>query len=229
MPPLVGEKVVIEGGNTTVKLPELVVEPLLVVTVMGPVAAPVGTATVMPVDVKAVTVAATVPLAAVNATAGVALEGTVKLLPVITTFCPMAPLAGLKPAMIGLVDMTNEVLVVKLPATLVMEIAPVVVPAATVAVSDVSETIWKAAGVPLKETDVVPSKPCPVMVTNVPAIPLVGEKPKMASVVRSWENSEVLPLASVAVAVKTVSEVAVAVRAKLTVPALLVVTGWRPR
>ena len=46
--PLVGEKLVIEGaGTVTVKLVELVPVPFAVVTLIGPVVAPVGTVAVI--------------------------------------------------------------------------------------------------------------------------------------------------------------------------------------
>ncbi len=45
--PLVGEKLVIVGAATTVKLPALAVVPRGVVTAIGPVVAPVGTVAVI--------------------------------------------------------------------------------------------------------------------------------------------------------------------------------------
>ncbi len=60
------------------------------------------------------------------------------------------------------------------PEPLVTLIGPVVAPAGTVAVSCESLTKLNVAEVPLNVTDVVPVKFTPLMVTRVPAPPLVG-------------------------------------------------------
>lgn len=68
--PLVGLKLVIEGDGNTVKLPSLVMVTPRVVTEMGPVIAPDGTAVVIVVALNPVTVATTLLL---NRTVGLAL------------------------------------------------------------------------------------------------------------------------------------------------------------
>lgn len=70
---------------------------LLTVTLIGPLAAPLGTAVVRLVDVAAVTVAA-VPL---NDTALFARVAPSKLVPVIVTVVPSGPICGLKLAIVG--------------------------------------------------------------------------------------------------------------------------------
>ena len=78
--PLVGEKEVITGRKRTLKLPELVAEPIGVVTLRGPLVAPVGTAVLIWVSEATVNVAA-VPLI-------VTLAVPVKPAPVIVTLAP---------------------------------------------------------------------------------------------------------------------------------------------
>ena len=99
---LAGEKPVIAGGGTTVKL-DAEVAPWttsVVVTVIGPVTAPWGTVVTIWVDVLLVTVAAT-PLEKTTVLfAGV---GS-KLLPVMVTDAPTGALAGVKPAMVGAME-----------------------------------------------------------------------------------------------------------------------------
>src|SRR5258707_8451561 len=83
-----GEALPIVGGRTTVNAPLLVVVPLGVVTLSGPVVAVAGT--VAWIAVSEVTVKlALVPL---NATA----VAPVKLVPLIVTLAPAGPLAGVK-------------------------------------------------------------------------------------------------------------------------------------
>jgi len=65
---------------------------------------------------------------------------------------------------------------VAVPAGLVTVMGPVVAPAGTVAVICVALLTVKVAATPLKRTSVVPVKFVPVMVTEVPTGPDVGEK-----------------------------------------------------
>ena len=75
---------------------------------------------------------------------------------------------------------TNAVAEVAVPVGATMVMAPVVVPAATVAVSCVAEVMEKlATAVPLKLTAVVPVKFDPNTVTTVPVGPPVGVKALM--------------------------------------------------
>lgn len=92
MAPLVGLKLVIVGDPGTVKVALLTVTPLTV-TAIGPVDAPTGTVVVIEVEVKPVTTAVT-PL---NVTTGVEM----KLVPVIVTEAPEAPMVGLIPVIVG--------------------------------------------------------------------------------------------------------------------------------
>ena len=87
--PLVGEKLVIEGGGITVKLLALVAVPPTVVTLIVPLVALDGTVAVICVAEFTVNVVALVPL---KLTA----VAPVKLAPVIVTLVPTGPLAGEK-------------------------------------------------------------------------------------------------------------------------------------
>src|SRR3989441_3173369 len=87
-PPLVGEKLVIVGGGMTVKLPALLAVPPAVVTLIGPLVAPLGT--VAAIDVAEFTVKlALVPLKATTV-------APVKFVPLIVTVAPTPPLVGEK-------------------------------------------------------------------------------------------------------------------------------------
>ena len=68
---------------------------------------------------------------------------------------------------------------VAVPAELVTVIGPVVATSGTVALNRVSELTEKLAAAPLKATPVAPVKCAPVMVTQHPVIPLVGENELM--------------------------------------------------
>ena len=86
--------------------------------------------------------------------------------------------------------MKRPVLVAE-PDGVVMVITPVA-PVSTVAVIEVSLTTVKdAAAVPPKATAVAPLKSAPVIVTNVPVLPLVGENEVMLSV----DGGAALPMA----------------------------------
>ena len=89
---------VLEGVNVTVKLVADVPVPPAVVTVTVPFVAPIGTVTVIDVAVAADTVAC-VPLNLMVLFAGVVL----KLLPVMVTVVPTAPLVGVNEVMVGAV------------------------------------------------------------------------------------------------------------------------------
>jgi hypothetical protein len=173
--PLVGEKELIAGVAVTVKLVELVPVPCEVVTLIGPVLVPVGTLAVICVSESTVKLA----LNPLNAT----LQAPVKRLPVIVTVARCGPLVGLKELMVGAPVVTTEKELPPLqptPKAVVAQMTPVVAPWGTLVVICVSETTVKFAGtslnaVPWKATRVVPVKPSPVRVTEVPTGPLVGE------------------------------------------------------
>jgi arylamine N-acetyltransferase len=164
--PLVGATEVTVGAGMTVKeLPVPV--PLGVVTEIAPVVAPAGTVAEICVSELTVKVMAAAPW---NDTAVAA----VKLRPVIVTTAPIGPLAGRTVVTVG-GGMTVNELPIPVPIGVVTDIAPVVVPTATVALIWVSEVTEKAeAVVPLKATAVAPVKAEPLIVTTVPTGPLGG-------------------------------------------------------
>jgi hypothetical protein len=126
--PLVGEKPVIVGG--TVNLFVLVAVPAGVVTLIGPVAAPVGT--VARIEVAESTVKPA--LAPLNLTA----VAPVNVVPVMVTDVPAGPLMGVKPAIAG--TMLKSVALAPVPAGVATCIKPVVAPAGTAARIVVEET-----------------------------------------------------------------------------------------
>ena len=102
---------------------------------------------------------------------------SVKLAPVITTLVPTGPVVGVKLVIVGGKPITNVVTEVAVPVGAITVMGPVVVPAATVAVSCVAEiTLKLVAAVPLNLTAVVPVKFDPSTVTTVPVGPPVGVK-----------------------------------------------------
>ena len=103
-------------------------------------------------------------------------EAAVKLVPVITTVLPTAPVAGVKLVIVGGTPTRNGVADTAVPAGVVTLIRPLLVPAATVAVRLVAEPTVNVAAVPLMLTAVAPVKLVPVSVTTVPTGPLMGVK-----------------------------------------------------
>jgi len=124
--PLVGEKLVMVGGNTTVKLLALVAVPPGVVTLIVPVVAPAGTVAVICVAELTVNVAV-VPL---NFTA----VAPVYAVPVTVTLAPTAPLLGEKLVIEGGGITVKELALVPVPPAVVTLMVPVVAPLGTVAV-----------------------------------------------------------------------------------------------
>src|SRR5437667_1370112 len=167
--PLVGVKLVIVGAlAVTVKLLELVAGPPGVVTLSGPLVAPLGT--VAAIEVEEFTVKlALVPL---NVTA----VAPVKVVPLIVTLVPTGPLVGAKLVIVGALAVTVKLLLVAVPPGVVTLSGPLVAPPGTVAAIDVEEFTVKLALVPLKRTAVAPVKVVPLIVTLVPTGPLVGAK-----------------------------------------------------
>ena len=168
--PVAGVKELMSGAGITVKLVLDSPVPTTVVMPIGPVDAPLGTVAVICVAEFTVNVGALVPL-------NITCETAEKLVPVITTTVPIAPVVGVKLLITGGGPTTNAVAEVAVPVGAVTVIVPVVAPAGTVTVSCVAEaTVNAVATVPLKLTAVVPVKFEPRMVTTVPARPPVGEK-----------------------------------------------------
>ena len=169
--PLAGVKLAMAGaGTVTVKLPALWPLPMGVVTPITPVAAPVGTVTVIWVLEFTTKTLAAVPL---NVTAVV----PVKLVPVTTTLVPTGPLVGVNDVTVGGSSTVKLAALLPVPPAVVTLITPVVAPGGTVAVRVVPFTTAKVgAFTPLKRTAEVVPKSVPVSVTLVPTGPLVGVK-----------------------------------------------------
>jgi hypothetical protein len=156
------------GAASTVKLATLVDVPPGVVTETGPVVAPAGTVAVIWALESTVNDVAVTPL---NLTA----LAPVRLVPVITTVAPTAPLAGRKEATVGAATTVKLEALVAVPPGVVTEIVPVVAPAGTVAVTCVAEsTVNDVAATPLNLTAVAPVRFVPVITTVAPTAPEVG-------------------------------------------------------
>jgi hypothetical protein len=201
--PLVGVNEVIVGDavDVMVKSPELVAVPPGVVTLILPVAAPDGTTAVICVEELTVKLVA---LVFPNLTA----VAPVKFVPVMTTDVPTVPEVGANEVIVGAAAAPVTVkswLLIAVPLGVVTLIRPVVALFGTVAVSWVPEEFDEnvVAFVTLNLTAVVPAKFEPLIVTDVPTGPLVGEKlvmlgaqeePTMKSLVLSSDPSGVVTL-----------------------------------
>ena len=119
-------------GTCTVKLPVETAMPLGVVTVRRPVVEPTGTVAVIWVAETTVNTVATAPL---NVTRVV----PVKLLPLIVTTVPGAPVVGENEEMDGAGGMVKLVAEVAVPNGVVTAIGPVTAPMGTVTVIWVGE------------------------------------------------------------------------------------------
>src|SRR5215471_14253290 len=138
--------------GVTVKLVELLAVPPAVVTLILPVTAPVGTVAVIFVSETTVNEVALTP-------PNVTFVAPLRLLPVMVTTVPTAPLVGLKVVIEG--STKNFRLLVRVLPGVVTVTKPVVAALGTVAVRYVSETTVKLAEVPLNETLLVPVNPWP--------------------------------------------------------------------
>src|SRR3989442_10446949 len=143
-PPLAGEKLVIVGGGMTVKLLALLAVPPAVVTLIGPVEAPLGTVAAIEVDEFTVKPALT-PL---NRTA----LAPVKLVPLMVTLVPTGPLAGVKLVTVGGVTTVKLPALLAVPPGVVTLIGPLEAPAGTVAGIAGAELTVKPGLRPLKGT-----------------------------------------------------------------------------
>jgi len=170
--PLVGVKDVIVGAVVTVKSDALVAVPPGVVTVILPVTAPLGTLAVtrVPAPFTENVVAATPP----NFTE----VAPVKPVPWIVTEVPTGPLVGVKDVIVGAVVTVKSDALVAVPPGVVTVIFPVMAPVGTVAVTFVPAPFTEnvLAATPPNFTEVAPVKFVPLIVTEVPTGPLVGEK-----------------------------------------------------
>ena len=111
----------------------------------------------------------------------------------ITTRESNGPLSGENPPTVGVPGTVNAVLLVAVPPGPVTLIVPVVAPFGTVALIFVSESTVKLADVRLNFTEVAPVKFVPLIVTEIPGAPLVGENDVMVGA-----GGDVLTVKSVA-------------------------------
>lgn len=144
-------------------------------TLIGPVVAPAGTVATSCVDETSVKLA----LVPSNATT----VAPPRFVPLIVTDVPTGPRVGENDEIDG--DCVATVTVkldelVAVPTGVVTPIGPLVAPAGTVAVIDVSDVTLNEAPVPLNVTDVAPVKPDPEIVTDVPTSPLDGLNDEIA-------------------------------------------------
>jgi hypothetical protein len=164
--PLEGEKLVMVGP-VIVKLPLLVAAPVGVFTVILPVVAPSGTTAVI------------LPLFWTEKAAATPLKVTdvapVKLEPLMVTFVPVGPLVGEKLVIFAPL-IVNVPELVAVPDGVVTVIFPVEAPLGTVAVIFTLVDTAKLAPTPLNVTSWAPVRFVPLIVTLVPAAPMVGEK-----------------------------------------------------
>lgn len=191
--PVVGVKLVMVGGMSTVNELALVPIPVTVVTLIWPLTAPGGTVALICPSLT------TVKLAAVPA--NFTEDAPVSPVPLMVMLAPTTPEVGLKPVTAGAGPTVNGVALVPVPVTAVTEICPVVAPEGTVVVIEVSFHVPTVAGVPLKLTEPgVPLKVVPVIVTAVPAGPPCGLKLVTKG---AGPTTKLVPLAAVPVAVAT--------------------------
>ena len=155
----------------TVNTAALVAEPVGVATATLPVVDPVATIAVTEVADNTVTEVATVPLT-------LTVVVVPRLVPVIVIFVPTGPDVGVKEVIVGAAVVTvNDAALVPVPPDVITEIFPVVAPAGTTAFSDVAETdVTEPETVPLNFTHVMFVRFVPVIVTTVPAGPVIGVK-----------------------------------------------------
>jgi len=169
--PEVGERLLMLGN--TVNATPLLFTPLAKTTTL-PVVAPVGTVTLIEVALQLVTVAVvplnfTVPVPCVEP----------KFVPVTVTAAPTAPDVGDKLVRLGADTTVNETPLLAVPLTVTTTL-PVVAPVGTVATIDVALQLpMVVTAVPLNLTVLVPwvePKFVPVIVTDAPTAPEVGER-----------------------------------------------------
>ena len=163
-PPLDGVNDVIVGDGTNVK-PVIVAVPPVVVTLILPDAPLPTTAVILVAELTMNDEAATPPK--------LTMVASLKLVPVIVTDVPVPPLAGVNDVIVG-AEINVKPAIVAVPPGVVTLIIPDA-PAPTTAVILVAELMVNdEAAIAPKLTAVVPVKLVPVIVTDVPAPPLVG-------------------------------------------------------
>jgi hypothetical protein len=193
--PVVGDKLVMLGAATTVKLTPLLFTPLAFTTTF-PVVAPVGTIATIDVALQLVIVVAVVVLNDMEPVPWV----EPKFVPVIVTDAPTAPVVGDKLVMLGAATTVKLTPLLFTPLAFTTTL-PVVAPVGTVVTIDVAlQLVIVVAVVPLNFTVLVPwvePKFVPVMVTDAPTDPVVGDKLVMLGAATTVNNTPLLftPLA----------------------------------
>ncbi len=175
--PLPGLKPEIVGEGNIVKEDELGTVTPLVVTEINPEDAPDGTVVTMVVELAEVTTAV-VPL---NDTVGEAL----KLVPVMVTVAPTAPLTGVNPEIDGIGNTIKFVLLETVTPFTVKEIKPVPAPTGTMVVILLEVEAVTIAATPLNLilfSDGVTLKLFPETITVAPTAPEAGLNPVMLGV-----------------------------------------------
>lgn len=127
----------IAGGGIagTVKLVLLLTEPSVLITVIGPVVAPIGTNTVMLVSVGVPPIGDDVPLKRTSV-------ADRRFVPLIVTIVLGVPLTGVNPEIVGRpTTRVKLVALVTVPPFVVIEIGPLVAPAGKEAKASVDELI----------------------------------------------------------------------------------------
>ena len=176
--PLVGDRLVMLGAATTVKFTPLLFTPLALTTTL-PVVAPLGTGATIEVALQLVGVAEvplklTVPVPCVAP----------KLVPVIVTDPPTAPLVGDRLVMLGAATTVKLTPLLFTPLVFTTTL-PVVAPLGTVVTIEVALQLVIVAVVTLNLTVPLPCvapKFVPVMVTDAPTAPEAGDTPEMLGV-----------------------------------------------
>jgi hypothetical protein len=183
--PEVGERLVMLGASSTVKLTPLLAL-LPTVTTTLPVVAPVGTVTTIDVALQLGIDVTVVPL---NTTVLVPWVEP-KFAPVIVTDAPTAPEAGDRLLMLGKTVKTDPLLLTPLAFTTTL---PVVAPVGTVVLIDVAVQLDTVAAVPLNVTvPWVELKFVPVIVTDAPTAPAIGDRLAMFGVGKTVKDTPLL-------------------------------------
>jgi hypothetical protein len=170
--PEVGDRLVMLGADETVKVTPLLATVFTVTTTL-PEVAPLGTGATIEVVLQLVGVAA-VPLKVTVLVPWV----EPKFVPVIVTEVPTGPEVGERLVMLGGPETVKVTPLLATPPTVTTTL-PVVAPVGTGATIEVALQLVGVAAVPLKVTVLLPwvaPKFAPLMVTEVPTCPEVGER-----------------------------------------------------
>jgi hypothetical protein len=178
--PVVGDRLVIIGASSTVKLLPLLATPPTVTSTL-PLVAPLGTGTVIEVALQLLGVA-TVPLKVTVLVPCV----EPKFVPVIVTDVPAGPDAGDKLVMLGVGRTVKLTPLLATPPTVTTTLPVVAADGTTATIEPAFQLTIVVANVPLKETVLVPCdepKYDPLIATCDPAGPEVGDRDVIAAVV----------------------------------------------